>query len=68
MIGPMTAQLGTLTTLLKDVSGPHRTALINLVANWTTFIGWLHTSLYEYADADATFTQAEEMADGSYSA
>lgn len=63
MIGPMTAQLETLTTLLKEVSGPHRAEFMHLVANWTTFIGWLHTSLHEYADADATFTQAEEMAD-----
>jgi tetratricopeptide (TPR) repeat protein len=63
MIGPMSAQLDTLITLLRQVSGPHRPALMHLVASWTTFNGWLHTALRQYPEADATFTRAEEMSD-----
>jgi hypothetical protein len=63
MIGPMKAQLDMLTTVLRNASGPHKPALMHLVANWTTFIGWLHTALREYPEADATFATAEEMSD-----
>jgi tetratricopeptide (TPR) repeat protein len=63
MIDPMKAQLETLVTALRGASGPHKPALMNLVANWTTFIGWLHTALSEYSEADATFGIAEEMSD-----
>jgi tetratricopeptide (TPR) repeat protein len=61
MIDPMKAQLDTLVTALRGASGPHKTALMHLVANWMTFIGWLHTALREYPEADAAFTIAEEM-------
>lgn len=63
MIGPMSAELDTLATLLRGASGPHRAALMHLVANWMTFIGWLHTALRQYPEADAKFASAEEMSD-----
>ena len=61
MIAPMKAQLDTLVTALRGASGPSKAALMHLVANWMTFIGWLHTALREYPEADATFAIAEEM-------
>jgi len=63
MIDPMKAQLDALVTALRGASGPHKAALMHLVANWMTFIGWLHTALREYPEADATFAIAEEMSD-----
>jgi tetratricopeptide (TPR) repeat protein len=36
---------------------------MHLVANWMTFVGWLHTALREYPEADAVFASAEEMSD-----
>jgi DNA-binding transcriptional regulator YiaG len=63
MIDPMKAQLDALVTALRGASGPHKAALMHLVANWMTFIGWLHTALREYPQADATFAIAEEMSD-----
>lgn len=63
MIGPMKSQLDILTTVLRDTSGPHKAELMRLVANWTTFVGWLHTALREYPEADAVFATAEEMSD-----
>jgi transcriptional regulator with XRE-family HTH domain len=63
MIGPMKFQLDTLVAALRGASGPHRPALMHLVANWTTFIGWLYTALREYPEADAAFARAEEMSD-----
>jgi tetratricopeptide (TPR) repeat protein len=63
MIVPMKAHLDILVTVLRETSGPHKAALMHLVANWTTFIGWLHTALREYPEADATFATAEEMSD-----
>jgi tetratricopeptide (TPR) repeat protein len=61
MLAPMKAQLETLVTTLRGASGPHKPALVHLVANWTTFIGWLHTALRDYPEADTTFAIAEEM-------
>ena len=63
MIVPMQAQLDQLVMVFRETSGPHKPALLHLVANWTTFIGWLHTALREYPRADAAFAQAEEMSD-----
>lgn len=63
MVAPMSVQLDTYASLLPGSSGPHRVPLIHLVANWTTFIGWLHTALGEYSEADALFASAEEMSD-----
>lgn len=63
MVGPITAQLEMLRALLRDATGDHRPALMQLVANWTTFVGWLHTSLREFPQADAMFADAEEMSD-----
>jgi hypothetical protein len=63
MIGPMKAQSDTLVTLLRDAYGPNRPALMHLVADWMTFIGWLQTALREFPEADATFGKVEEIAD-----
>jgi hypothetical protein len=63
MIGPMKVQLDSLVTLLRDASGSYRPALAHLVADWLTFIGWLHTALREFPEADATFAKVEEIAD-----
>jgi tetratricopeptide (TPR) repeat protein len=63
MIAAMSAQLETLKELVRRISGPNRPALMHLIADWTTFVAWLHTELGEYAEADAIFAEAEEMAD-----
>ena len=63
MIDPMKDQLDALVTALRDASGPHKAALMHLVADWTTFVAWLHTELREYPEADAVFATAEEMSD-----
>jgi tetratricopeptide (TPR) repeat protein len=63
MIDPMKAQLNALVSALHGASGPHETALIQLVGNWMNFIGWLHTELREYPEADSAFADAEEIGD-----
>jgi hypothetical protein len=63
MIGPMKAELEILIRVHRDSSGPHKAALMHLLADWTTFVGWLHTELGEYPEADATFATVEEMSD-----
>jgi tetratricopeptide (TPR) repeat protein len=63
MLGPMSAQLETLKELLRQATEPNKPALLHLVANWTTFIGWLHTALHDYRRADEVFAEAEEMSD-----
>jgi tetratricopeptide (TPR) repeat protein len=63
MIGPMQAELEILVKVFRETSGPHKAALMHLVADWTTFVAWLHTELREYPEADATFATAEEMSD-----
>jgi tetratricopeptide (TPR) repeat protein len=59
----MSAQLETMKVLLRETAGPNKPALTHLVANWTTFIGWLHTALRDYRSADEAFAEAEEMSD-----
>ena len=63
IIGPTSIQRDALETLLRDSRDPYADPLTHLVANWTTFVGWLHTARHEYGEADAQFTKAEEMAD-----
>lgn len=63
IIGPMSAQRDVLEALLRNAHGPHRRGLAHLVANWTTFIGWLHTERHEYEEADRYFAKAEDMSD-----
>lgn len=63
IIGPMSAQRAVLEAVLRNAYGPHRKPLAHLVANWTTFVGWLHTALGEYSDADNYFAKAENMSD-----
>jgi hypothetical protein len=63
MLAPMSTQLETLKILLRQTSGPNKPALMHLVADWTTFIGWLHTELGEYPGADAIFAETEELSD-----
>lgn len=63
VIGPMSAQRDVLEALLRNSHGPHVRGLTQLVANWTTFIGWLHTERHEHSEADAYFEKAEDMAD-----
>lgn len=59
----MTVQLSTLEGVFRDASGPHREELGRLVAEWTAFVGWLHTALRKDDRALALFTTAEELAD-----
>lgn len=61
--GPMTAELNFLENLLRGESGPHRKALMHLVAEWMTFVGWLNTALRRDQEADQLFAKAEELAD-----
>lgn len=63
LIDPMKDQLRALVAVLREASGPHRDALLHLVANWTTFVGWLHAAIGEYSGADEEFAAAEEMSD-----
>ena len=46
----MSTQLETLKALSRQASGPTKPALMHLIADWTTFVAWLHTELGEYAD------------------
>lgn len=63
MIDPMKAQLNALVSALHGASGPNKAALMQLVGNWMNFIGWLHTALHEYREADSAFADAEEIGD-----
>ena len=59
----MTLQLNTLRKVLHDASGPQRDALAPLVAEWTSFVGWLHTAVRKDSQALALFADAEDLAD-----
>ena len=63
ILTPMALQLDTIRGVLRDASGPHREALARLVAEWTSFVGWLHTAVRKDSDALALFADAEDLAD-----
>jgi hypothetical protein len=63
IIVPVTTQLNKLRELTRVAAGPHRDELVHLVAEWTAFVGWLHTAVRKDADALALFTEAEDLAD-----
>jgi hypothetical protein len=58
-----TAQLVTVTDLLRDAGGPHRDALAEVVAEYTQFAGWLHAELRNDHQAVHLLTEAEQLAD-----
>ena len=59
----MTLQLDTLRKVLRDASGQQRDTLVRLVAEWTSFVGWLHTAVRKDSQALTLFTDAEDLAD-----
>ena len=63
ILGPMALQLDTLGKVLRDASGPQRDALAPLVAEWTSFVGWLHTAVRKDSQALTLFADAEDLAD-----
>lgn len=62
IIGPMSEQRAVLEALVRNYHGPYEKRLMQLVANWTTYVGWLHTACEEYSDAATLFAKAEKMA------
>lgn len=49
--------------MLREASGPLRDELGRIVAEWTTFAGWLHAATRQDSRALALFDLAEELAD-----
>ena len=47
----------------RSSPGPQRHALARLVAEWTSFAGWLHTAVRKDTQALTLFTDAEDLAD-----
>ncbi|HZE33744.1 MAG TPA: helix-turn-helix transcriptional regulator [Actinoallomurus sp.] len=63
LLDPVGAQLVSAQGLLRDARGKVRGELGRLVADWTTFTGWLHAAVRDDAAAIRLFSQAEELAD-----
>lgn len=63
LLGPVAGQLDTITAMLRDAGGPHRDDFGRVVAEWTTYAGWLHAALRRDAEALALFARAEDLAD-----
>ncbi|MFF5259416.1 helix-turn-helix domain-containing protein [Actinomadura viridis] len=63
LLQPVTRQLESITAMLRNTSGPHRRELGRIVAEWTTFTGWLHAAVRRDAAALRLFRRAEELAD-----
>src|SRR3569833_502930 len=63
VLRPATAQMDVMSKMLRDATGPHRDALAHVVAEWTSFVGWLTTALRRDDKALALFKQAEDLAD-----
>lgn len=49
--------------VLRDASGPYRDDLGRVVAEWISFVGWLHTAVRLDDQAIDLFKRAEDLAD-----
>ena len=63
VLQPATLQLDIIKDMLRDASGASRDALAHVVADWASFVGWLHTALRRDDQALELFAQAEDLAD-----
>ncbi|MFI0257625.1 hypothetical protein ACH4OW_01080 [Streptomyces sp. NPDC017056] len=63
LVRPTEAQLLTVKQLLRDARGPHRDALLGVVAEYVQFAGWLHASAGNYVEASVHLYDAVELAD-----
>lgn len=62
ILGPVTAQMSSVATMVAEVAGPGRPDLLYVAAQWAQFCGWLHTSLGQWPAARAWFARALEWA------
>jgi tetratricopeptide (TPR) repeat protein len=63
VLPPAAVQLDSISHILRHASGPHRNELARVVADWSAFVGWLHTATRQDDQAIAAFQRAEELAD-----
>ncbi|PKW18984.1 helix-turn-helix domain-containing protein [Saccharopolyspora spinosa] len=63
LIPATTAQLDTVTTLVRHAAGPYRAALAEVAAEYVQFAGWLHAEIRNDATALQLLTEAERAAD-----
>ncbi|MFH8747212.1 multiprotein-bridging factor 1 family protein [Streptomyces rimosus] len=63
LIHPTEAQLLTVKQLLRDARGPHRDALLGVVAEYVQFVGWLHASAGNHVEASIHLYDAVDLAD-----
>ncbi|TNY38251.1 helix-turn-helix domain-containing protein [Thermomonospora catenispora] len=63
LLVPVAGQLSAITSMLKEASGPHHRPLGRLVAEWTTYTGWLYAALRQDEKALTLFGRAEDLAD-----
>jgi tetratricopeptide (TPR) repeat protein len=62
LIAPVTAQAATIEGLVIDARGDLRTPLVDVASQWAEFLGWLHTSRGDAAQAGRWFDRAGEWA------
>ncbi|MEF3115272.1 helix-turn-helix transcriptional regulator [Streptomyces chrestomyceticus] len=63
LIHPTEVQLLTVKQLLRDARGPHRHALLGVVAEYVQFTGWLHASAGNHVEASIHLHDAVDLAD-----
>jgi transcriptional regulator with XRE-family HTH domain len=63
LIDTVMAQTRGIAAVLRETRGPQRGELGWIVAEWTTFAGWLHAALRQDAHALKLFGLAEDLAD-----
>ncbi|MFB7479015.1 helix-turn-helix domain-containing protein [Streptomyces anulatus] len=63
MLIPTEVQAATARELLRGARGPHREALVDVVAEWVQFEGWLHASARNDARAYVLLDEALDLAD-----
>lgn len=63
VLSPATSQLDAITRVLREARGKHRDALARVVAEWTSFVGWLHIATNQSERALEYFERAVDLAD-----
>lgn len=57
-----TAQLDTLTAMLRNATSPVRAAVVHQAAQWAQFTGWLHAAVGRYDRAETMMQRGITMA------
>jgi len=60
LLRSVTAQLGILEPMVTDARGPIRPKVLDMAGQWAQYVGWLHTAVEDFGEAERWFGRSLE--------